>query len=548
MTKNQTRHKSSISIPASLRKETDSILSMLFEKVAWLVFTLGTLATAISIFRAQTQGWHPNVILDIIGFSTVIIILLCRKRLPLATVSSSLFIFVGINAIGNFITLGLGTVSFVILTACCIMVVLFFSFKAAMWFLCISVLAVSSVGLLIYSEIIHPLDDLNSYLLSPQTWIMQIFAYIVFVIIMLISVNAIKTRLWQSSLALKKQSDELQESEIKYRLLAENMQDVLFIQDMDLNFTYISPSAEQLFGYTINELMNMKLEKVFAKAFLQKALETFEIYAEKANSKDIEVPLLEFEYLRKNGTTFWGELKSTFLRDKKGNLTGLQGLLREITARKLVEEQINNDLMEKEILIKEIHHRVKNNLNVVISLISLQASTIKTKENALKAFKESINRIYVMALVHEKLYQSDDMTSIAMKSYIPTMVNELLQTYGMTGRVTLNLQLKDVFLDINTAIPCGLILNELVTNALKYAYSDQENGRLKIMFKLNKKEKQYTLEIEDNGPGLPKEFEATKSGTLGLQLVHILIKQLHGNLTINRENGTHIHMTFPLTE
>ena len=531
--------------PNSLRKKTDAILRLLLDKVAWLVFTLGTLATAVSIMRAHTQGWHLNIILDIFAFICILALLLLRKRLPLVTVASILFILAGMNALGNFVTLGLGTIGFVMFTTCCVLIVLFFTFRAAMWFLGMRVLAVGCVGMLIQFDVIHPLENLNAYLNSTQTWITQITAYIVFVVIMLVSVNVIKTQLWQTSLALRKQADELRESETKYRLLAENMRDVIFVQDMNLNITYFSPSAEQLFGYSSRELAKLKLEDIFTESSYKKAVDTFKQHAKQPRSRAFEIPLLEFEYVKKDGSTFWCEMRPAFLRDEKGNLIGIQSLLRNITERKKVEERIKKDLMEKEILIKEIHHRVKNNLNVVISLLSLQAGQIKSKEQALKAFQDSINRIYVMALVHEQLYHTDDLTRIAMKPYIEAMIKELLQTHGMTETVSPNLQIDRLYMDINTAIPCGLILNEVVTNAMKYAFKEGQEGQLTIKFRLDNKTQQYHLDLRDNGPGLPKGYDTKQLKTLGFQLIQILVKQVHGHCEIHGKKGTHYKISFP---
>jgi two-component sensor histidine kinase len=220
------------------------------------------------------------------------------------------------------------------------------------------------------------------------------------------------------------------------------------------------------------------------------------------------------------------------------------GAAQDITKSKNAEEQIQKNLREKEILLKEIYHRVKNNLNVITSLLNLQSSKIQTKEEALEAFRESRDRVFAMALIHEKLYMSEDFARVDMKSYIESMIQELFYIHKVEPSITLDIQVQDVYLDINTAIPCGLILNELVTNIFKYAFPDKRKGTLQIVFS-HKKEGKYQLIVHDNGIGLPWNMDIEKVESLGLQLVQMLTKQIDGVLKINRNDGTHFQITFP---
>ncbi|MFB2896840.1 PAS domain S-box protein [Aerosakkonemataceae cyanobacterium BLCC-F50] len=228
----------------------------------------------------------------------------------------------------------------------------------------------------------------------------------------------------------------------------------------------------------------------------------------------------------------------------QGNYKGHLWMYRDITERKKAESEIRTSLKEKEILLKEIHHRVKNNLQVISSLLKLQSSYIKDEE-ALILFTESYNRVRSMALIHEKLYQSKGLARIDAVDYIRDLTDNLFRSYNVaTGSIKLNLQIEHIELDIDTAIPCGLIINELVSNSLKYAFSDQEKGELYIKFSCQEETNEITLAIGDNGIGLPPDFDVTELESLGLQLVYNLTQQLDGEIEINSEQGASFKITF----
>jgi PAS domain S-box-containing protein len=212
---------------------------------------------------------------------------------------------------------------------------------------------------------------------------------------------------------------------------------------------------------------------------------------------------------------------------------------------KRAEEQIRKDLREKEVMLREIHHRVKNNLNVITSLLSLQADQITDKSQALAAFEESKNRIYAMALVHENLYKEQDYSRINMKSFVEDMTQNLLRVYHPSVKIDIRIQ--DLTLDLNNAVPCGLILNELVTNALKHAFKDKSQGLITIGFRVLNGNI-YELTVQDNGIGLPKEIDISKLKSLGLVIVNQLLIQIDGALKITRGKGTQFQITFPVSE
>ncbi len=219
-----------------------------------------------------------------------------------------------------------------------------------------------------------------------------------------------------------------------------------------------------------------------------------------------------------------------------GVYTGSIAVVRDITERKLAEEQALADLREKDVLLKEIHHRVKNNLNVITSLLNLQSHQIAGKEEAIEAFRESRNRIFSMALVHEKLYQTKNFTEVDFKDYIEVMTGELMRAYAVGNNIAIEYGIEEVQLDINVAIPCGLILNELVTNALKHAFGGMDSGTIGIFLTAGAGGV-LELVVSDNGRGLPQGFDMDSVETLGLILVKLLSEQIGGTLEIESGSG-----------
>lgn len=228
----------------------------------------------------------------------------------------------------------------------------------------------------------------------------------------------------------------------------------------------------------------------------------------------------------------------------QGEYKGHLWMYRDITERKKAESEMKTSLKEKEILLKEIHHRVKNNLQVISSLLKLQSSYIKDEE-ALILFTESYNRVRSMALIHEKLYQSKGLARIDAADYIHDLTDNLFRSYNVaTNTIKLNLQVEHIELDIDTAIPCGLIINELVSNSLKYAFVDKGKGELYISFHHQEESQEITLVISDNGIGLPPDFDVREIESLGLQLVGNLTEQLDGEIEINSDLGASFKITF----
>jgi two-component sensor histidine kinase len=215
----------------------------------------------------------------------------------------------------------------------------------------------------------------------------------------------------------------------------------------------------------------------------------------------------------------------------------------EILERIQVENQIRKTLYEKEILLKEVHHRVKNNLQVISSLLNLQAGQ-NTNPVTVEALRESQTRVRSMALIHEKLYQSTDLSRIDFDSYLHNLVNSLAQTYRINSeKVKIRVESEQIVLNIDTAIPCGLIVNELVSNSLKYAFPEDIAGLIYISCQ-KIPDHRYRLIVADNGAGLADGFELSTSPSLGLKLVTSLVKQIDGTLLLKGRKGTKFEILF----
>jgi len=220
-----------------------------------------------------------------------------------------------------------------------------------------------------------------------------------------------------------------------------------------------------------------------------------------------------------------------------------EDLRNEISERKRAEEKINTSLQEKVVLLREIHHRVKNNLQVISSLLNLQSGYIEDKKS-LEIFRESQTRVRSMALIHEKLYQSKDLNKIEFSEYIESLIKDLFKSYNVdSDRIRLNSKLEGIYFEIDTAILCGLIINELVSNSLKHAFPSNKKGEVFIGLNKDAKNK-YTLILKDDGIGFPSTVDFRKTESLGLQLVTTLTEQLGGTIELNNNGYTEFKIVF----
>lgn len=342
----------------------------------------------------------------------------------------------------------------------------------------------------------------------------------------------------------KKMIDEiarkLRESERRYRTLTENINDIIYSLNPEGVITYISPQVEK-YGYKPQDFLGKHLSELAENMVPEDQAKMMDDFLQAV--KGGEERLTEYRFVSPEGKVYWLENYSRIQRNKKGQVTGVIGVLRDITEAKKTQEELQKSLREKEILLREIYHRVKNNMQIMASLLRLQARQAQD-ERTKELFRESQARIRTMALVHERLYQSEDLSSIDFSDYINHMAVHLMSLYHEKSRnIDLEIKSQGVYLDINRAIPCALLLNELITNVLKHAFPQNQPGKLTIVLEKRPRGKYYLL-VEDNGVGLSPEIDIKKAETLGLQLINDLTIQLGGQLRVFRNQGTAFEVIF----
>jgi PAS domain S-box-containing protein len=332
----------------------------------------------------------------------------------------------------------------------------------------------------------------------------------------------------------------IHEAQERYRNLFDSANDAIILTDLDSKVTSWNKSAERIFGWTEKEILGKKFLSMSMDPELQHDSEQMIRNAISGGT----VTGIETILKPRDGKKIDVSMTLSPLCDTNLKVIGLSGIFRDITEKKQAQEQIENQLKEKEVLLREIHHRVKNNMQIISSLLRLQSGYIKD-EKYIDMYKDSQNRIATMSLIHEKLYQSKDLTRIDVGGYIKELVNGLFIAYDINpGKISVNIDVKNVSLGINSAIPCGLIINELISNSLKYAFPEGRSGEIGVSLRSTGSDN-FDLIVGDNGVGLPKDMDIKKTESWGMRLVTILIEnQLHGEFSINRDRGTEYNIKF----
>ncbi len=338
----------------------------------------------------------------------------------------------------------------------------------------------------------------------------------------------------------KKTEAALKERETRYRALFDRSRDFVFIHDFKGDFIEANKAARDIFGYSNEEISTLNFSSLLADDEQNSQVEgAIKELAETGRQKE----LTEFRLRKKNGEIIWVETKSSVIY-RDGNPVAIQGIARDVTKRKKAEQQIERSLHEKEVMLQEIHHRVKNNMQIIISLLRLQSHDVKDRRD-LELFRMSQERIYSMALIHEKLYRSKDFTRVNFAQYFESFIIHILHTHNVDlNKIRYNLDVDEVKVDINKAIPLGLIFNEVVSNVFKHAFPKGRGGEVLIKLRRHKKNKKITLTIRDNGVGMPDEVDVENPKTLGLQLVKDLVVQINGDVRIKKKAGTEIEIIF----
>ncbi len=297
-------------------------------------------------------------------------------------------------------------------------------------------------------------------------------------------------------------------------------------------------AASKLFGYAATEVVGMSAKQLVPEA-LHERLDGLVARIDRGE----RLEPYEMQHRRKDGSTFEAQVTLSGVVDASGQVVAISKVMRDITSHKKIENQIRASLREKDVLLREIHHRVKNNLQVIASLLNIQLSAERS-DAARKSLIESQNRIQSMALVHQLLYLSKDLSNIDAGEYVAKLTTRLVETYNIAPeRIAVEVSAQPLRLDIDRAIPCGLIINELVTNALTHAFPDQRTGRIWVT--IEQSEGNVMLTVADDGIGIPVGLQIGKATTFGLRIAHTLTMQLDGTISLSRENGTVVRVVFP---
>lgn len=323
----------------------------------------------------------------------------------------------------------------------------------------------------------------------------------------------------------KAAEDALLESKKRFEVLSQATFEAIFISENGICFEQ-NKTAEMIFGYSKNEAIGRPCTDWIAEQDRERVNQYL--------LTDYDQP---YEVLaqRKDGSTFLAEIRGRTL-DYRGVKVRIKAL-RDISRLKAAEDKIRASLREKEILLSEIHHRVKNNMQAISSLLNLQAEQFEDSTYA-SLFKESRDRIKSMALIHDRLYHAEDFSGINISTYIATLARYLFRSYGISSdKIALQMHVANVELSLEKAIPCGLIINELLSNAIKYAFPGERRGKIRISMQM-KSEKDVELIVSNDGQSLPESFDIHNTKTLGLHLVSLLVlDQLRGTIEVDGKNG-----------
>ncbi len=352
----------------------------------------------------------------------------------------------------------------------------------------------------------------------------------------------------------KKAEEKLRASEEKYRDIVETANEGIFLMNAETIVTYANKKTAEMLGYTLEEVIGRPIWDFISEECKPIAERSLEKRRRGINES------YELKLIRKDGSSLWAFISAKPFFNKDSEFTGSLGMFTDITKRKEAEEALANMEMVRK---KEIHHRIKNNLQVISSLLDLQAEKLKGRKNIsesemLNAFKESQDRVTSMALIHEELYRGGEIDKLDFSSYIKKLADNLFLTYRVGDiDISLNMDLEEnAFFDIDIAIPLGIIINELVSNSFKYAFQGRDKGEIRI--KLSRDENgecekkgrntNFTLTVSDDGIGIPDNLDIENLDSLGLQLVTSLVDQLDGKLELKRINGTEFIIHFAITE
>ncbi|WP_404425606.1 sensor histidine kinase [Thalassospira australica] len=330
----------------------------------------------------------------------------------------------------------------------------------------------------------------------------------------------------------------------RFRRVVEYAPNAMILVDAKGLIEMVNAETEKVFGYTRNELLGQPVDILVPDRFRHHHAGLRASFIASPGPRPMG-PGRDLYALRKDGSEFPVEIGLNPISE--GDRVQVLAAIVDISDRKSRQESLEKSLQEKEILLSEVHHRVKNNLQIVHSLLDMQTANVKD-ELAREILRDSCNRVRSMAQIHQTLYQNEDVSRVDFNYFCDALINSLLVTFNTDPeRIEFNRDLGSVSLPIGTAVPCGLIANELVTNALKHAFPGDRKGIISLIAH-QISPNQIELSLTDNGAGFPDDFSIDDSSGLGLQLVELLTEQLGGTLEVHTSNPTRITIRFPVKD
>ncbi len=337
----------------------------------------------------------------------------------------------------------------------------------------------------------------------------------------------------------------MQFKEELYNEIIDYMPIAIIVTDLNGEVVLINKHFTKIFGYVLNEIPIVKKWAILAYPdddYRNKVmLEWAEDVKKAANSIDVAPKV--FEIACKDGSKLQVEISFKIVNDKViTRLFDLTEYLKNELELKKVEQQLLHTIEQKDLFLREIHHRVKNNLQIVISLIKMQAYAARNTEGQ-KYIQATALRVETMGLLHEKLFEADDISKIDMNIFLRSIIAQV-EKYQDTKQkhITFDVTIKDIYFNMETAIPCSLLINEIITNSVMHAFPEASSGR--IVISIEQKEDEYLLEVYDDGIGIPADVNREIGASMGLRLIEMLAKQLHASMQVEKQNGTKYDFAF----
>jgi two-component system cell cycle sensor histidine kinase/response regulator CckA len=571
--------------PVDSTTEIDAVLRSMLDRLFVLVATLGVFTFAVDSARVLLWGYNPSYAGDIAAFGVLFCVLALRKRLPIRAVFWVVVGAIVMMGLVSLATLGLASAGMMILTTGCILVGVFTSLRTTVITAVTVFVVVALIGLLHALAVLPPLPNTADFIAAPSSWATQTTGLLVCVLAVVVAATAVRRRLTRSleelgqrGIELARVAEQLRESERRHRLLAENITDVVFVQGLDLSVQYLSQSAEQLFGRSVDELLRLGMAGVMTPESLRRAQDVYQRYLPRAHrGEPVEPPLLEFEYVRADGTTFWGELRVRFLLDASGALLGSQGVLRDITERRRSEQErlaLEERLREAEKLhaIGQLAGGVAHDFNNQLSAMMGFAELVSGDTGCSASARGHAGNILLAAR------RSADLTSKLLAFARHTQQRRVaVDMHAIIGEVVAMLERtvdRSIRIDTQLAAPRSVILgdtsqlaNALLNLGLNARDAMPQGGRLLLATALvpgsppdATEDCWLEVRVTDTGTGMDPEtirhaFEPFftrkdlgKGTGLGLAAVYGTVQSHAGSITIDSSpgGGTTFCLRFPL--